>query len=126
MVLGCGSLAAAWWRQQLGGDKLWWRQKRHGGGSNNSSLTAAAGPQREWDICSGDGSATAQRWWCSAQAAQRWQLCRCSSAAFVLGQGRRDDGADSAVVGDSGARGDVHRGRRGTDYAKGCADDIIC
>ena len=61
-----------------------------------------------------------------AQEARRWQFCRCSSAAFVLGRGRRDNGADGVVVGDSGAHGDVHRGRRGADYAEGCADDIIC
>jgi hypothetical protein len=34
----------------------WW--KRHGGDSGNSSLTAAAGRQRELDICGGDGSTT--------------------------------------------------------------------
>ena len=46
--------------------------------------------------------------------------------AFVLGPGQRDDGADSIVGGNSGARGDVHHGRRGADDAKGNADDIIC
>ncbi len=60
-----------------------------------------------------------------AHAAQRWQFCPCSSAVFVLGRGRRDDGADGVVVGNSGTRGDVYRGRRGADYAEGCADGII-
>ena len=46
--------------------------------------------------------------------------------AFVLGRGRRDDGADCVIVGNSGARGDVHRGRRGADEAEGDADDTIC
>ena len=46
--------------------------------------------------------------------------------AFVLGRGQRDDGADSVIVGNSGARGDVHRGRRGADEAEGDADDTIC
>ena len=46
--------------------------------------------------------------------------------AFVLGRGRRDDGADSFVVGNSGTRGDVHRGRHGADEAEGNADDTIC
>ena len=36
---------------------------------------------------------------------------RGSVRAFVLGQGRRDDGADGVIVGDSG--GDVHHGGRG-------------
>ena len=46
--------------------------------------------------------------------------------AFVLRQGRRDDGADGVVVGNSSARGDVHRGRRSADEAKGDADNTIC
>ncbi len=46
--------------------------------------------------------------------------------AFVLGQGRRDDGADWVVVGNSGACGGVHRGRREADEAEGNADDAIC
>ena len=37
-----------------------------------------------------------------------------SIRAFVLGQGQRDDSADCIVGGNSGARGDVHRGRRGS------------
>jgi hypothetical protein len=45
--------------------------------------------------------------------------------AFVLGQGRRDEGADCIVVGNSGARGDVHRGHRGADEAEGDADNTI-
>jgi hypothetical protein len=139
---GNGNGATAWrrwwwhlvvgaWRQRGGGGSLadtalWWQRKRHGGGSGNSSLTAAAGRQPERGICGGDGSARARRRGCLAQAARRWQLCRCSSAAFALGRGRRDDSANGIVDGDSGARGDVHRGRRGADNAKGCADDIIC
>ena len=43
--------------------------------------------------------------------------------AFVLGQGRRDDGADCVVVGNSSARGDVHRGHCGADEAEGDADN---
>jgi hypothetical protein len=46
--------------------------------------------------------------------------------AFVLGRGRRDDSADCVIVGNSGARGDVHHGRRGADEAEGNADDTIC
>ena len=46
--------------------------------------------------------------------------------AFVLGRGWRYDGADCVVVGNSGAHGDVHRGRRGADEAEGDADDTIC
>ena len=46
--------------------------------------------------------------------------------AFVLGRGRRDDGADCVIVGNSGAHGDVHRGRCGADEAEGDADDTIC
>jgi hypothetical protein len=49
-----------------------------------------------------------------------------NARAFVLGQGRKDDCADCVVVGNSGARGDVHRGRRGTDKAEGDADNTIC
>jgi hypothetical protein len=45
---------------------------------------------------------------------------------FVLGRGRRYNGADCVVVGNSGARGDAHRGRRGADEAEGDADDTIC
>ena len=46
--------------------------------------------------------------------------------AFVLGRGRRDDGADCVVVRNSGVRGDIHRGRRGADEAEGDTDDTIC
>ena len=49
-----------------------------------------------------------------------------NARAFVLGQGQRDDGADCVVVGNSGARGNVHHGRCGADEAKGNTDDIIC
>jgi hypothetical protein len=119
-------LAVAWWRRKLGGDSFvvaakaprWWQRRQQ--------LDSSSWAKWEWDICSGDGSATAQRRWCLAQAAQRWQLRRCSSAAFVLGRGRRDDGANGVIVGDSGARGDVHSDSRSADYAEGCADDIIC
>ena len=48
---------------------------------------------------------------------------------FVLGRGRRDDGADGiVVVGGGGAHGDVHRGRRGSadDYGDADCDDILC
>ncbi len=56
-----------------------------------------------------------------------WQLGGGVVAAVAWGiQRRRDNGADSVVVGDSIARSDVHRGRRGADYAEGCADGIIC
>jgi hypothetical protein len=37
-----------------------------------------------------------------------------------------DDGADSVVVGNSSARGDVHRGHRSADKSEGDADNIIC
>ena len=46
--------------------------------------------------------------------------------AFILGRGRRDNGADCVIAGNSGAREDFHRGRRGADKAKGDADDTIC
>jgi hypothetical protein len=48
---------------------------------------------------------------------------------FVLGRGRRDEGADGIVVGGGGgAHGDVHRGRRGSadDYGDTDCDDILC
>jgi hypothetical protein len=50
---------------------------------------------------------------------------------FILGQGQRDDSADSIVVigSDGVARGDVHHGRRCTaaadEDANGDADDIV-
>ena len=46
--------------------------------------------------------------------------------AFVLGQGRRDDGANNVIVGNSGSRGDVQRSRRGAEDTEGDADVIIC
>ncbi len=92
----------------------------------DSSLTAAAGQQWERNVCGGDGGAIARQRWCLVQVARRWQLCRCSSAAFVLGRRRRDDSANGVVVGDSGARGNVHRGRRGAGNAKWYTDNIIC
>ena len=46
--------------------------------------------------------------------------------AFVLGQGRRDNSTNDVVVGDSGACGDIHRGRYSADNTEGSADDIIC
>ena len=49
---------------------------------------------------------------------------------FVLGQGRRTDGADGIVViGDSGgAHGNVHRGHRGSadDYSDADCNKILC
>jgi hypothetical protein len=45
---------------------------------------------------------------------------------FVLGRGRRDDGADCVVVGNSSARVDVHRGRRGADKDEGDTGNTIC
>ena len=45
--------------------------------------------------------------------------------AFVFRRGRRDDGADGVVVGNSSARGDVHRGRRSADESEGDADNTI-
>ena len=49
---------------------------------------------------------------------------------FVLGQGRRDDGADGIVIvgGGGGAHGDVLHGRRGRadDYGNADCDDILC
>lgn len=46
------------------------------------------------------------------------------SPRFLLGRGRREDSAD--VVVESGARGDVHYGRRCADNAKSNAEDNIC
>ena len=46
--------------------------------------------------------------------------------AIVLGRGQRGDGADCLIVGNSGACGHVHGGRRSADEAKGNADDTIC
>ena len=43
--------------------------------------------------------------------------------AFVLGQGRRDDGI---FLKDNGARDDVHHGRFGADDVEGDAANIIC
>ena len=48
---------------------------------------------------------------------------------FVLGRGRRDNGADGIVVGGGGgAHGDVHRGHRGSadDYGNADCDNILC
>ncbi len=48
---------------------------------------------------------------------------------FVLGRGRRDDGADGIVIGGgSGAHGDVHHGRCGSadDYGDTDWDNILC
>ncbi len=62
---------------------------------------------------------------CKHADARAFECHQCADVcAFVLGQGRRDDGADGVVVGDSG--GDVHRGRRGTKEGDGDADDILC
>ncbi len=46
--------------------------------------------------------------------------------AFVFRRGQRDDGADGVVVGNSSARGDVHRGRCSADESEGDADNTIC
>ena len=46
--------------------------------------------------------------------------------AFIFRQGQRDDGADGVVVGNSSARGNVHRGCRSADKAEGDADNTIC
>ena len=45
-------------------------------------------------------------------------MCLCADVrVFLLGRGRRDDGADGIVI------GDVHRGRRGAAATDGDADD---
>ena len=46
--------------------------------------------------------------------------------AFVFCRGRMDDGADGVVVGNSSARGNVHRGHRSADESEGNADNTIC
>ena len=65
--------------------------------------------------------------------ARAFERHRCADVcAFVLGQGRRDDGADGIVVGDSG--GDVHRSGHGDGdgdgdgdgNSNGNGDDILC
>jgi hypothetical protein len=57
--------------------------------------------------------------------ARAFERHRCADVrAFVLGQGRRDDGAVGIVVGNSG--GNVHHGGRGTGDGDGDADDILC
>ena len=54
---------------------------------------------------------------------------------FVLGRGRRDNGADGIVIvgGDGGTRGNVHRGHHGAaadygdaDCGDADCDDILC
>jgi hypothetical protein len=58
---------------------------------------------------------------CKYADARAFERHRCADVcAFVLGQGRRDDGADGIIVGNSG--GDVHRGGRGTDDGDGDDD----
>jgi hypothetical protein len=57
--------------------------------------------------------------------ARAFECHRCADVrVFILGQGRRDDGANGVVVGDSG--GNVHRGGRGTNDSDSNADDILC
>jgi alpha-beta hydrolase superfamily lysophospholipase len=62
---------------------------------------------------------------CKHADAHAFECHRCADVrAFVLGQGRRDDGANGVVVGDSS--GDLHRGGRGTNDGNSDADDILC
>ncbi len=95
-------------------------------------MAAAAERHRERDVCGGDSGATVrrQRWWVRRQTSSDSHTFKrhrhANVRAFVLGQGRRDDGADSIIIGNSGARGEVHRGRRDADEDKGNADDTIC
>ncbi len=104
-----------------------WRKCSGGGGG----ISLAAAAARHW-VRGIYGGATARRWWwwwrrqlsSDARAFERHRHAKVST--FVLGRGRRDDGADCVIVGNSGARGDVHRGRRGADEAEGGADDTIC
>ncbi len=95
-------------------------------------MAAVAERHQERDVCGGDGGATARRWWwwlrqqLSSNARVFERHRHADAHAFVLGQRRRDDGADCVIVGNSSARGDVHRGRCGTDEAESDADDTIC
>jgi len=75
-------------------------------------LAAAAERHKEHDVCGGDGGKTALWWWwwlrrqLSSDARAFEQHRHADVRAFVLGRGRRDDGADCIIVGNSGARGD--------------------
>ncbi len=83
--------------------------------------------QRDGDGDSNGGTATAEAavptLSSDARAFERHR--HADVRASVLGRGRRDDGADCVVVGNSSARGDVHPGHRGADEAEGDADDTI-
>jgi hypothetical protein len=100
-----------------------------------SSAVAAAAWRRRWQYGGGSAAAVAEvaaAWWWwwrgqfSSNACAFERHRHANVRAFVLGQGWRDDGADCVIVGNSGARGDVYRGRRGADKVKGDADDTIC
>ena len=107
--LRCGSLAAARWRRQLGG-------------GSGSMAAAARWRWRKWWQRVAMVEATVTGWRRQLSSNARHANVR----TFVLGQRWRDNGADYIIVGKSGARGNVHHGRRGTDKAKGDADDTMC
>ena len=141
------SLAAARWRRQQQ-QRLW---QRDGGSAAAAAASAAAVAPRS---AAAVHSAMAAAWWqqhggcggftgtvreCADTRA--FERHRCADVcAFVLGKGQRDDSADGIVVvgSDSGARGDVHCGRRcaaaadkdaaddDTADADGNVDDIVC
>ncbi len=115
LQLGCGSLAAARWRRQLGG-------------GSGSMAAAARWRWRKWRQRAAMVEATVTGWRQQLSSDARAFKCHQHAyvRAFVLGPGRRDNGADCVIVGNSGTRGNVHRGRRGADEAEGVADDTIC
>ncbi len=95
-------------------------------------MAAAAERHRERNVCGSDSGKTAQRWWWwlrrqLSSDARAFECHRHADVrAFVLGRGQRDGGADCVIVGNSGARGNVLRGRHGADEAEGDTDDTIC
>ena len=112
-------VAARWQRRQLGGAAVTAAERRR----QRAAMAAAAEALRRWlstvVVVESMGTVVLVP-----------QLACCGfvfvvvSPRFLLGRGRREDSAD--VVVESGARGDVHYGRRCADNAKSNAEDNIC
>ena len=118
---GTMAAAAAWWRRSDGGSKAAAACGNGTGGGSSDALAQHGGGVSCLAPTTIESMGTVVL---VAQLARHGFVFVVVARRFFLGRGRREDSAD--VVIDSGARGNVHYGRRGADNAKSNADDYIC
>jgi len=107
-VSGGGGSVTARLRRQLGGGVAVVAASAMVAAARSEAAVHSATAAAWWEQRGGCGGFTGTVRECTdAHAFERHQ--RADVRVFVIGRGRRDDSADG-IVGDGGARGDVHRG----------------